>query len=194
MEGNIARCINAFMLSSGAMSMRSFREYPGLIPGFGRSVGKAGGLGKSQIVIPLAGIAIVHLADQLFAGFGCGMNAKEQEGNQQGEQSAPSLQGVESGFRANGCPTPPGSCEFPQNPPRLVLCRIPRVVSPFRVALELAGIEVHLAQVTARIPLGLVVEVSRARIAALASGAHRARPDPVLPNSTTATKVLPLEP
>src|SRR4029450_4784742 len=43
-------------------------------------------------------------------------------------------------------------------------------VGPLGVSLQLVGIEVHLAQVAGGVPLGLIVEVLRRRVAALAAG------------------------
>src|SRR5690606_14440990 len=50
-------------------------------------------------------------------------------------------------------------------------------VDLFRVAFELFGPEVHLAQVAGAVTLGLVVEVRRRRVAAFAARGHRARAD-----------------
>src|SRR3954466_1711630 len=54
-----------------------------------------------------------------------------------------------------------------------------RVVRALGVAGELVGIEVQLAQVAARVAPGLVEEVRRVRVAALAAGGDRHRLDPV---------------
>src|SRR5262245_7344381 len=48
------------------------------------------------------------------------------------------------------------------------------MVSPFRVAFQLVGIEVDLAQVARRVAFGLIVEMLRRRIAALPACGHRA--------------------
>src|SRR5438093_2611122 len=61
------------------------------------------------------------------------------------------------------------------------------------VTLQLRAIEVHISQIASAVPRGLIVEVRRRRIAALAAG--RARPGRTRsPNSTTATKLFPLVP
>ena len=70
----------------------------------------------------------------------------------------------------------------------------PRVVLALGVSLQLGAIEVHVAQVARRVALGLIVEVRRFRIAALAAGRDRPARARVGPNSTTATKLLPLVP
>src|SRR5205823_6642042 len=59
------------------------------------------------------------------------------------------------------------------------------------------GIEVDLPQVARRVALCLVVEVLRLRIAALATGAHGARPHAVLPelhhgDEAVAARAVPL--
>ena len=56
---------------------------------------------------------------------------------------------------------------------------LPRPVRPLRVLLDVRAVEVDLAQVAGGVALGLVVEVRRRRIAALAAGAHRPRPHAV---------------
>ena len=61
-------------------------------------------------------------------------------------------------------------------------------------ALQLIGIEVHSRRFAGGVALRLIVEVRRLRIAALAAGRDRLAPARVSPNSTTATKLLPLVP
>ena len=69
------------------------------------------------------------------------------------------------------------------------------MIRAFGVRLELAGISYSVAQVARCVALGLIVEVLRRRVAALAAGAsRRARAHRPSPNSTTATKLLPLVP
>ena len=46
------------------------------------------------------------------------------------------------------------------------------MVFPLDVALQLGGIEIHFAQIAGAVALGLIVEVRRAGIAALAAGRH----------------------
>src|SRR5262245_40914613 len=58
--------------------------------------------------------------------------------------------------------------------PALML--LTRVVLALDVTLELRPVEVHVAQITRRVPFCLIVEVRRRRIAALAARGHRARP------------------
>ena len=53
------------------------------------------------------------------------------------------------------------------------------MVRALGVALELSRIEVHVAQIAGAVALGLIVEMRRRRIAALAAGGDRLRPHPV---------------
>src|SRR5512144_2779140 len=53
------------------------------------------------------------------------------------------------------------------------------MVLALRVTRELRPVEVDLAQVAGRVPLCLVVEVPRSRVAALATRRHGARADAV---------------
>src|SRR5947209_14473869 len=45
--------------------------------------------------------------------------------------------------------------------------------------LDIGPVEIHVAKIAGRVPLGLIAEVLRRRIAALAAGAHRPRADAV---------------
>ena len=67
------------------------------------------------------------------------------------------------------------------------------MIAPLDVPLELVGPEVDGPQIAGGVALGLVVEVRRVGIAALAAGGDGAGAD-FWPNSTTATKLLPLVP
>src|SRR5262245_58487574 len=69
-----------------------------------------------------------------------------------------------------------GSCSRPASPERNTLALLARVVAPPGVAGELGRIEVHLAQVAARVASRLVVEVRRVRVAAFATGRDGDRP------------------
>src|SRR4051794_17434459 len=53
------------------------------------------------------------------------------------------------------------------------------MVRPLGVPPQLAGVEVHVAQLSLGVPHGLVVEVLRLRMAALAAGADGLRPNAV---------------
>src|SRR6185503_10543177 len=61
----------------------------------------------------------------------------------------------------------------PSNPARVLLAR---PVLSFRVPLKLFAVEVNVSQVALAVALGLIVEVLRLRVAALAAGRHRLRP------------------
>ena len=79
--------MNAFMLSSGAMSIRSL---PGMVPASyqvsdGRS-GKVVVCTKVRRVIPLAGVAVVHLAHELLARLGRA-GSREQEWDERDKES-----------------------------------------------------------------------------------------------------------
>ena len=62
------------------------------------------------------------------------------------------------------------------------------------MALQLVRVEVHVAQFAGRVALGLVVEVRSTPDLPLSPPAVMARARTLSPNSTTATKLLPLVP
>src|SRR5271168_3171589 len=64
------------------------------------------------------------------------------------------------------------------------------MIRPLRMPLQLLGIEVNLAQTPTCIPRGLIVEVRRLWIAALAASSHRPRPD-LIPKLHHRNKAVP---
>src|SRR5215470_5298522 len=70
------------------------------------------------------------------------------------------------------------------------------MIFALRVPLELILVEVHLAQITARVTSRLIVEVLRFGMPALATRRHRARPHLIAEldhcNETIAARAVPL--